>query len=589
MINKLVKVLDRKFHIRSIQTVISLAFSVLIIFVIGIIGLLSYTITGNTVVNNSSEYVYQLVQQVNYNIENYLKNVNDIASNLQYNKNIQKYFQSDPFNNQELEDTIEEELNTIVEARTDIINILLIGDEQHIVINDPNAQLKDNIKFETQPWFINTLDSNIFAFSESHVQNLFVGQYNWVVSGSTLLKSPENHQYLGMLLIDLNYNQINDMVNKIKLGEKGYVFIIDDEGNIVYHPKQQLLYNNIKQENIDLILNSPDGNITIDEDGQQKQYTISTSNYSGWKVIGAVYIEDISSYEPYLKRFFAVVSIVSVLVAIFFAVTISRYMFYPIKDILVSMNRFKEGDLDATIEIKHDNEISEIAKAFNSMTVRIKNLVDENKENEKAKRKSELKALQAQINPHFLYNTLDSIVWMSELGNNKEVVLMTSSLAKLFRISISKGNQYITVEEELEHVKSYLTIQKVRYGEKLDYSITIDETLLQTKMVKIIIQPIVENAIYHGIKNMPGTGKIDIYVERDGGNMVIKVCDDGIGMSEETIKRIFESSSTKSSSVGVRNVDERIKINYGNSYGLKYESELYQGTVVHIILPIQTV
>lgn len=580
--------IKRLTRIRSIQLTISLAFSLLIIVVVGIVGVLSYSITGTTVEKNSSEYVYQLIKQVNYDLEYYLKNVEYIAGNLQNKKSVRNFFKDEGQQSYLQKYNIQQELDSIVEARKDVINIILIGSNGELIVNDPQLKLKKDLDFKEQSWYTKALQNKGTQFSESHVQNLFVGQYGWVVSCSTLLEDPKDQSVLGMLLIDLNYNLINDMVSKIQLGEKGYLFVISPTGDIVYHPKQQLLYSDIKKENIDLILKSPDGNIKIKEEGLEKQYTIATSTYSGWKVVGAVYLDDLAPYAPYLMRFFIIVCLLAVLVAVLSAVLLSTSMLHPIKDILKSMNQFKNGDLDAYIDIQQNNEISQIAKEFNAMTIRIKTLIRENKAVEKAKRKTELKALQDQINPHFLYNTLDSIVWMSEVGNNKDVVAMTSSLAKLFRISISKGNQIITVEEELEHVKSYLTIQKIRYGSKLDYKIEAENALLKNKIVKVIIQPIVENAIYHGIKNMPDTGTIDISVAIEKENMVITVSDDGVGMKQEIIDRILDPVHNKGvelQGVGISNVIERIKLNYGEEYGLQYESELYGGTRVKIVLP----
>lgn len=580
--------IKRLTRIRSIQLTISLAFSLLIIVVVGIVGVLSYSITGTTVEKNSSEYVYQLIKQVNYDLEYYLKNVEYIAGNLQNKKSVRNFFKDEGQQSYLQKYNIQQELDSIVEARKDVINIILIGSNGELIVNDPQLKLKKDLDFKEQSWYTKALQNKGTQFSESHVQNLFVGQYGWVVSCSTLLEDPKDQSVLGMLLIDLNYNLINDMVSKIQLGEKGYLFVISPTGDIVYHPKQQLLYSDIKKENIDLILKSPDGNIKIKEEGLEKQYTIATSTYSGWKVVGAVYLDDLAPYAPYLMRFFIIVCLLAVLVAVLSAVLLSTSMLHPIKDILKSMNQFKNGDLDAYIDIQQNNEISQIAKEFNAMTIRIKTLIRENKAVEKAKRKTELKALQDQINPHFLYNTLDSIVWMSEVGNNKDVVAMTSSLAKLFRISISKGNQIITVEEELEHVKSYLTIQKIRYGSKLDYKIEAENALLKNKIVKVIIQPIVENAIYHGIKNMPDTGTIDIRVAIEKENMVITVSDDGVGMKQEIIDRILDPVHNKGvelQGVGISNVIERIKLNYGEEYGLQYESEFYGGTRVKIVLP----
>ncbi len=590
MNNNYEKKTTRKFHVKSIQAVITFVFAVLIAGIIIIVGVLSYYTTGNIVKDNSTENVYQLVRQVNYNIEYYLGNVEDIALSFQYNKDIQAFLLYDSDNNEELAKNIREQLNTVIETRTDVNSIALISDTGKVVINNHNLKIKDDIDLNEQMWYQKALSTGKFEVSDSHVQNLLVGKYDWVVSCSTVLKKPDNQEFMGMLLIDINYNIIEDMVSKIVLGDKGYIFIINEEGNIVYHPKQQLLYSNIKEENIELILNSNDGNVTVEEDGLEKQYTIATSKYSGWRVVGAVYIEDILKYKPYLRNFFVIMSLIAVSVAIIIAILVSSHILSPIKGILEGMKRFQDGDLDINIKIKQENEISEIAKAFNSMTGRIKTLVSKNKEIEKAKRKSELKALQSQINPHFLYNTLDSIVWMSEAGKNNSVIKMTSSLAKLFRISISKGKEFITIKEEIEHIESYLTIQKVRYGDKLQYEIIANEKLLNYKIIKIVIQPIVENAIYHGIKKLSGQGKIKITIDRIENRILIKVEDNGMGMDRETIKKVLENKNEKGKKlggVGIKNVDDRIKLNYGDDYGICFESELFEGTIVKIWLPLE--
>ncbi|WP_304944309.1 sensor histidine kinase, partial [Vallitalea guaymasensis] len=444
--------------------------------------------------------------------------------------------------------------------------------------------------FEDFEWYKKAKNEEKFVVSESHIQRLFESRYKWVVSCSTLLKSPYYEENLGVLLVDINYNLINDMVSSIKLGQKGYVFIVDNNGDIVYHPKQQLLYSGLKSEDMDTILNSEDGTKTVVEDRKKKQYTITTSKYSGWKVVSSVYMEDILSYKPNLDRFFFIMGTLAIFISIFISVLISRSILHPIKKLVNTMHQVEEGNLDVSIDIKSDNEIGELAKAFNLMTNRVNNLVNQNKKIEKNKRKNELRALQAQINPHFLYNTLDSIIWMAESKNYKAVVTMTSALAKLFRISISKGEQYITVAEEIEHVENYLKIQKIRYGDHLDYHIDVEEDIKQNKIIKLIIQPIVENAIYHGIKNVPGGGMIDISVKKYDNKILITIADDGVGMSEQEINLLFSKDQElpkekKLGGVGVRNVDNRIKLYYGEDYGLEIESEIYEGTTVKAWLP----
>lgn len=589
MIKILAKIIDKK-NIRSIQVIITLSFSLLIFVIISTIAFLSYYITGTVVEDNTNEYVFQLVKQVNNDIDYYLKTVEDIAENIKYNIDVNNYVDT---NNTELEKDITSHFNTYVESRNDIISIMLVTDNKKVLHNNTNKlELKDNIQFDEFDWYNKAKKEGKFVVSQSHIQRLFKSQYKWVVSCSTLLESPFSNNTLGVLLVDINYNLINDMVRSIKLGQKGYIFIVDENGNIVYHPKQQLLYSGLKSEDLSIILNSEDGTKTVVEDRKKKQYTITTSDYSGWKVVSSVYMEDILSYKPNLIRFFLIMGILAIFISVVLSILISRSILSPIKKLVNAMHQVEDGNLDVTIDIEQDNEIGDLAKAYNLMINRVNNLVRQNKIIEKNKRKNELKALQAQINPHFLYNTLDSIIWMAESKNYKAVVIMTSALAKLFRISISKGQEFITIEEEIEHVENYLRIQKIRYGDHLNYTISVQEDLKKCKIIKLIIQPIVENAIYHGIKNVPGGGCIDIKVAKCQDKILITVEDDGVGMSEEDINILFNKKyaipkGKKLGGVGVRNVDNRIKLHYGEEYGLEIESELYEGTCVKAWLLLQ--
>ena len=214
--------------------------------------------------------------------------------------------------------------------------------------------------------------------------------------------------------------------------------------------------------------------------------------------------------------------------------------------------------------------------------------------NRSRREKSELQALQAQINPHFLYNTLDSIIWMAESGKNEEVVQMTSALAKLLRQSISNEDEIVTVEREIEYTRNYLAIQKLRYRDQLEYIIDIDEEVLHRKIVKLVIQPLVENAIYHGIKYLDGKGMLLILGEIRDGKVVITIRDNGVGMDEETLKHILEKKPEpkekqrkKTSHVGVYNVQNRLQLYYGKEYGLVYESMPGMGTGVSVIIPAE--
>ena len=254
------------------------------------------------------------------------------------------------------------------------------------------------------------------------------------------------------------------------------------------------------------------------------------------------------------------------------------------------MKRLETGDFDISVEVKGEGEVKQLSKAFNIMVARIKMLMEQIITEQEEKRKSELKALQAQINPHFLYNTLDSIIWMNENENYEGVSVMVAALARLFRISLSRGNEIISIGDELEHVKSYLTIQKVRYGDKFDYSIDADSTLLSRKTLKLILQPIIENAIHHGVSPLNEKGIIKISVSSESDKILFQVSDNGYGITPEILSELLVQESTSyhgsgSSGVGLKNVNERIKLCYGEEYGLEILSEVDVGTTVNIRIP----
>ena len=219
------------------------------------------------------------------------------------------------------------------------------------------------------------------------------------------------------------------------------------------------------------------------------------------------------------------------------------------------------------------------------MVVRIQELMEQVRQEEITLRKTELNALQAQINPHFLYNTLDSIAWMCEEDRTKEAVEMVNALARLFRISISRGHELITLEREVEHAKSYLKIQNYRYKNQFTYEFDVEESCLSYLCNKITLQPIIENAIYHGIDRMVEEGCIQIRIEEEETAIRMTVTDNGVGMSEEQCKEILHREAGERTGIGIKNVNDRIRIYFGEEYGLHITSELDEGTCVEIRIP----
>ena len=233
-------------------------------------------------------------------------------------------------------------------------------------------------------------------------------------------------------------------------------------------------------------------------------------------------------------------------------------------------------------------EVEHLGKSIKNMLGRIKVLMSDLVDEHNAKRKSEFDTLQSQINPHFLYNTLDIIVWMIENENSDKAVNIVTALAKFFRISLSKGKNIITVKDEVEHVRNYLMIQNMRFKNRFEYSIDVDEEVLSYSSLKLMLQPLVENAIYHGMEFMDGDGEIDVKVFKEDDSLYFTITDNGLGMSEDMVETLLSKDfvpSKKGSGIGVKNVNERIKLYFGSEYGLKVESEPDEGTKITIHLP----
>lgn len=588
-----------QFKFRSIQSSIAAAFSCLILFTILVIAVVSYQLSEDAVEKNSREYTYQLIQQVNTNIESYITYMENISHMVLNNYDVKEYLSRtgasggespDPQLNQIfLEKKIADQFSAITNTRKDISSIAIFGANGKFITNRKNPRLNPYADPTEQSWYKKAVEAKGKAvISSSHVQNIFEDEYRWVVSLSRELTGNDGEESLGTFLVDLNYSVINDMCSNIKLGKKGYIFIVDKEGNIVYHPQQQLIYSNLKTEMIEQVLNAANSSFITEEGRESRMYTIKESSGTGWRIVGVAYLDELVFNREETQTYYAVGTIGFLIIAILLSILISSRISRPIRLLEASMKEVEKGNFDSKVDIESSDEIGEVSRAFNIMTAEIKELMRQNIKEQELKRKSELKALQAQINPHFLYNTLDSIIWMAESKKSEEVVLMTSALAKLFRLSISKGEEIISIQSEIEHIKSYLTIQEMRYRNKLNFEIDVDKDILQYKVLKIILQPLVENAIYHGIKNKAGDGMVKIKGRRVEEKLLLQVVDNGIGMTPEEMQQVFVKSSGAGagSGVGVMNVNERIKLYFGDEYGLSFESEMDKGTTANVWLPV---
>jgi two-component system sensor histidine kinase YesM len=281
--------------------------------------------------------------------------------------------------------------------------------------------------------------------------------------------------------------------------------------------------------------------------------------------------------------------------SVFAAWLISASIYRPIKKLHDVTTTIAQNDLQALVYSRNVDEIAELGNNFNIMIGKIRELLNAKVKEQENLKKAELKALQAQINPHFLYNTLDTIVWMAEASKTDQVIEIVRALSSFFRIALSKGKDWISIRQEIEHVRSYLTIQKMRYRDILDYKIEVDENLMDGTILKLTLQPLVENALYHGIKNKRNGGTITVRAQSVGPDLVrLEVQDDGVGFTPYKLAEIrsmlnddTSEISLKEGGFGLENVNKRIKLYYGKQYGLYVQSEYLGGTQVVARIPLQ--
>lgn len=532
-------------------------------------GLLVFVaVYNNSIRNNTITASEQAVTQVTNTVSDYTKNMKELMELLQ------GYYRGEP----EERDTA---IDTLITTRNDVVAVTCYDEEGTLVESwAGNRQLKkdvfQNLSFDPEQKY----EKGKISISKPHVETLLADYYPWVVSMKQPIETKDGQK--SIVVMDFRFSQIADFVDEVGIGPHGYCFIMDQDGNMVYHPQQQLIFSGLKEENLELLKDRPDGYL----EQSDVIYTIQTMEDSGWRVVGVSYVDELIT-----QRVQNVVAILLGLLlfvlfsAICSSLVFSRMISRPVKRLIQAMEQFEDSASDFTYHaVEGSREIGELSHSFGHMVVQIQQLMEKVREEEITLRKAELRALQAQINPHFLYNTLDAIGWLCEEERTQDAVEMVNALAKLFRISISKGHEIIPVEKELEHARSYLKIEKFRY-KQFTYSFDVDEDCLNYYCNKITLQPIIENAIYHGLDRMVDEGEIRIGVHSRGDNLVFTVEDNGIGMTKEQCREILEGSAGDKTGIGIRNVNNRIKIYFGEQYGIQIDSELDEGTTVTIIMP----
>lgn len=579
----------KKRKVSDIQSVIMAALSMMTVVISVTIGLLLYNRYEMLIRQNDIKDTQNQLERLVNTVEQYLKDMRKISGSANYNI-IQTFDVSSPEFNQQL--------SFLYDSNKDKIqSIALYDTEGELMAAEPVILQKKGVNAGQQPWFTQAMaEIENMHFSTPHIQNLFqddAKRYHFVISLSRAVDvidgdRPEN----GVLLVDLKYSYLEEMMNRMNDSNRGrYYYVCDGAGNLIYHPYYNKINRGLFRENTDIVCTSEDGvyKKMRSEDGNKQTVIISTIAYTGWKMVGVVRQDARTDSLEQFRIYMVVIVIMLIMMLLLVNRIVSKKISSPILKLDASVRAYEAGE-KPDIYIGGSYEIRHLGNSIQSSYEEIERLMKEIMEEQNERRKSELAALQSQINPHFLYNTLESITWMIESGKNQDAVFMISELAKLFRISLSRGKTIISIKDELQHCRNYMNIQKYRYKERFETEYDISEEIYSFCTVKLILQPILENAIYYGVGDMDKDEDPRIVVRgwKQEQDIYIAVSDNGIGMRREDVENILtgnQKAIKHGSGVGLINVHTRIRLMFGKKYGLIVESEPDEGTTVTIHLP----
>ncbi len=576
-----------KLYPRTIQSIILISFTLVSSVCMLFLGMSMYQRFEGRSRQMMTDNSLLMLSRTTDSIEDYLRRMRRISDAMYYDIIKDMDFESEDLSS---------EINLLYEANKDnLVSFALFASNGDLISAAPIALQKEMANVTEQNWFTTAFNKmENLHFSTPHVQNLFMDEtdyrYHWVISLSRAVDlNYGGKPRMGVLLVDMNYETIQQMLEGVNQANSSqYVYLITGNGQLIYHPKAEQISLGIHDENFAQAAGYDDGVYEESFEGEKRIVVVDTVSYTGWKLVSVTPVRNFYLGMKSTRYFVILVAALTGLAMIIMNQLVTWRVTEPLLKLNESIKNMEAGNSDSAIYIGGTYEVEHLGKTLQRSLDEINRLMKDIVIEQEEKRKSELDALQSQINPHFLYNTLDSIVWMIEGEHYEEAVFMITQLASLFRVSLSKGRTIIPIEDELRHAENYMNIQKVRFKNAFVMNYEIDPEIKGCLTVKLIVQPILENAIYYGVKNMDEDGEITLKGYRKDDDIFIEVIDNGYGIPSEKLPYLLtedKRASKNGSGVGLINVHKRIQLRFGDSYGLHIESEPDEGTKVTIHLP----
>ncbi|MBD3922609.1 sensor histidine kinase [Paenibacillus sp. PR3] len=577
-----------------------------------------------------NDYTIQMIGKVNDNLEHYVENAQNMTYLISFDPNVDQFMEHGKYD----EMAIRTFMTGFTTLHTEVASIVIANDKGSYISNE--MYVRSTKSLTEDDWYKQGVQSKGIFRIIGHPSGRNLASHvdykdSEVVSFVRAVVDPITQDVKGVIMIDLKLRVFAETVKDVRLGKSGYLMVVDDSGDTIYAPDHPLLQTLPEPPAENGIAPASSGTYSAKVDGRSLQFIYRTSPFTNWMTVG-VFPSDEPVSEMREIRFYVIsFAFLVCLLGITASYYLSHSMSRPIGQLMSFMQKAESGDLTIRYWGDRQDEVGKLGRSFNLMLAQINRLITLTELQERQKREAELRSLQAHIKPHFLYNTLDTIQWMARRRNADDVADVVGSLSKLFRIGLNRGSDMIPLAEEFEHISSYMNIQQTRYSGKISFTVSLDPAVADLYVLKLMLQPIVENAIYHGVKERRGPGVIDVSAKEEDGAVLLRVADDGAGIPPDKLARLLsklESISSEGGSpdgigiqretygknadkpaadvllggssqgggsssggeggsgYGMMNVQARVRIAFGDIYGVKIESQVGQGTVVTIRHPI---
>ncbi|WP_174721051.1 cache domain-containing sensor histidine kinase [Streptococcus periodonticum] len=548
---------------------------IMILALLGIVGGIYYQTSSVAIRQTTEQNTRKTIQQSGQFITSYLQKVKQTTSSLAENEKIKTYAQTP---SQENAEQLRQLFATILKTDSDLVSAILVTKDGNLISTDPELTMKTSADMMKEKWYQDAIHKGAMPILTPARRTIShtTGE-KWVISIMQEVVDKDGKN-LGVVRLDIGYKTLEAYLDQLQLGKEGFTFIVDANHDFVYHPKKAVYSSHVEMKAMAPYLSVKNGYVKSKQ-AYVSQYQIPNS---GWTLIGVSSMEQLHAVQTQILWSFIGTGLFALGVCLIGIWFVLRLWIKPLRDLQATILKVGSGHSDLRANETGSPELVDLARQFNIMLDRIDQLMIAVKEEEQNVRKYELQALSSQINPHFLYNTLDTIVWMAEFNDSKRVVEVTKSLAKYFRLALNQGHEQISLKDEIDHVRQYLFIQKQRYGEKLQYEIKELKQYDDYKIPKLILQPLVENAIYHGIKEMNRQGRIRVSVSENDTQLIVSIYDNGRGfVASETTN----ATLVRLGGVGLKNVDQRLQLQFGKSYHMEIKSEENTYTEIRLYFP----